>query len=73
MLIIIIIPILPAGFEPFEFLDKEGLQNLSTLVEGRVTGVVVAAVVEDFGHVRHKLCQLDVFALLYPLLHSGKV
>ena len=66
-------PILPAGFEPFEFLDKEGLQNLGTLVEGRVAGVVVAAVVEDFGHVRHKLCQLDVLALLQPLLHGGKV
>lgn len=73
MTIIIIISFLPAGFEAFEFLDKEGLQNLGTLVEGRVAGVVVAAVVEDFGHVRHKLCQLDVLPLLYPLLHGGKV
>ncbi len=59
-----IVPILPAGFEAFEFLDKEVLQNLGTLVEGRVTGVVVAAVVEDFGHVRYELCQLNVLALL---------
>lgn len=64
MLIIITVPVLPAGFEAFEFLDEEGLQNLGTLVEGRVTGVVVAAVVKDFGHVRYELCQLDVLALL---------
>lgn len=56
--------ILPAGFKTFEFLDKEGLQNLGTLVEGRVAGVVVAAVVEDFGHVCYKLGQLDVLPLL---------
>lgn len=62
--LIIIIIILPAGFKAFEFLDKESLQNLGTLVEGRVAGVVVAAVVEDFGHVCYKLCQLDVLALL---------
>lgn len=69
----VIIMILPAGFKAFEFLDKEGLQNLCTLVEGRVAGVVVAAVVEDFGHVCYKLCQLDVLALLQPLLHGRKV
>lgn len=56
--------ILPAGFKAFEFLDEERLQNLGTLVEGRVAGVVVAAVVEDFGHVGYKLSQLDVLALL---------
>lgn len=52
--------ILPAGFEAFEFLDKEVLQNLGTLVKGRVAGIVVSAVVEDFGHVCYKFCQLDV-------------
>ena len=56
--------VLPAGFETFELLDEEVLQDLRTLVEGRVAGVVVAAVVEDFGHVRHELGQLDVVALL---------
>lgn len=54
----------PAGLKAFEFLDEEGLQNLGALVEGRVAGVVVAAVVEDFGHVGYKLRQLDVLALL---------
>lgn len=58
------ITVLPAGFEALELLDEEVLQDLGTLVEGRVAGVVVAAVVEDFGHVRHKLCQLDVLALM---------
>lgn len=53
-----------AGFEAFELLDKEVFQNLGTLVEGRVAGVVVAAVVEDFGHVCYKLRQLDVLAFL---------
>lgn len=56
--------ILPAGFKTFEFLDKEVLQNLGTLVEGRVAGVVVAAVVEDFGHVCYELRELDVLAPL---------
>lgn len=54
----------PAGLETFEFLDKEGLQNLGALVEGRVAGVVVSTVVEDFGHVGYKLRQLDILALL---------
>lgn len=53
-----------AGFETFELLDEEVLQDLRTLVEGRVAGVVIAAVVKDFGHVRHELRQLDVVALL---------
>lgn len=56
--------ILPASFEAFELLDKEVLQNLGTLVEGRVTGVIVSAVVEDFGHVCYKFCQLDILAFL---------
>lgn len=64
LIIIAVNSILPAGFEAFELLDKEVLQNLSTLVEGRVAGVVVAAVIEDFGHVRYKLCQLHILALL---------
>lgn len=66
-------PILPAGFKAFEFLDKEGLQNLGTLVKGRVTGVVVAAVVEDFGHVGHKLRELVVMSLLQTGFHRGEV
>lgn len=52
--------ILPAGFEAFELLDEEVLQNLGTLVKGRVAGIVVSAVVKDFGHVCYKFCQLDV-------------
>ena len=63
----------PAGLEALELLDEEVLQDLGTLVEGRVTGVVVAAVVKDFGHVRHKLCQLDVVSPLQPVLHGGEV
>lgn len=62
--IIIVFLFLPAGLEAFELLDKEGLQYFGTLVEGRVAGVVVAAVVEDFGHVCYELRQLDVLALL---------
>lgn len=54
----------PAGFKAFELLDEEVLQNFGTLVEGWVAGVVVAAVVEDFGHVCYKLSQLDVLAPL---------
>lgn len=65
--------VLPAGFEPFELLDKEVLEDLGALVERRVAGVVVSAVVEDFGHVRHELRQPDVVALLQPLLHCRKV
>ena len=64
---------LPAGFEPLELLDEEALQDLGTLEEGRVVGVVVAAVVEHFGHVRHKLCQLAVVTELQPALHGGQV
>ncbi len=63
-LFIITVPILPAGFEAFKFLDKEVLQNLGTLVEGRVARVVVAAIVKDFGHVRYELRQLDVLTPL---------
>ena len=55
---------LPAGFKAFELLDKEVLQNFGTLVEGWVAGVIVAAIVEDFGHVCYKLSQLDVLAPL---------
>lgn len=54
----------PAGFKAFELLDEEVLQNFGTLVEGWVAGVVVAAVVEDFGHVCYKLSQLDVLTPL---------
>lgn len=54
----------PAGFEAFELLDEEVLQNLGTLVKRRVAGVVVPAVVEDFGHVCYELGQLDVLPLV---------
>lgn len=64
IIIVVVFLFLPAGLEAFELLDKEGLQNFGTLVEGRVAGVVVAAVVEDFGHVCYELRQLDVLALL---------
>lgn len=47
-------PLLPACFESFELLYKEGFQELGTLVKRWVAGVVVAAVVENFGHVRYK-------------------
>lgn len=55
---------LPASFETFELLYKEAFKHLRTLKEGRVIGVVVAAVVKYFGHVGHKLCDLVVMALL---------
>lgn len=64
---------LPACFKSFEFLYKEGLQKLGTLVKGRVAGIVVAAVVEDFGHVRYEFRELVVKTLLYPLLHRRQV
>lgn len=64
---------LPACFESFEFLYKERLQELSTLVKRRVAGIVVAAVVEDFGHVRYELCEFAVKVFLYPLLHRRQV
>lgn len=54
----------PARFKTFELLHKEGFQHLCTLKEGRVVGVVVAAVVEDFGHVGDKLGQLVIMPLL---------
>lgn len=63
----------PAGLKTFEFLDEEGLQNLGALVEGRVAGVVVSTVVEDFGHVGYKLRQLDILALLKLLFDGGEV
>lgn len=63
----------PAGFEALELLDEEGLQNLGTLVKGRVAGVVVPAVVEDFGHVCYKFGQFDVVSLVQLLLHGGQV
>lgn len=63
----------PAGFETFELLHKEGLQHLGALEEGRVVGVVVAAVVKDFGHVGHKLCQLVIMSLLQTGFHGGEV
>ena len=64
---------LPACFEALELLDEEALQDLSALEEGRVVGVVVAAIVKHFGHVRHKLCQLAVVTELQPALHGGQV
>ena len=63
----------PAGLEALELLDEEVLQDLGTLVEGRVAWIVVAAVVKDFGHVRNKLRQLDVVSPLQPVLHGGEV
>lgn len=66
-------PVSPASFETFELLHEEALQDLGALEEGRVVGVVVAAVVEDFGHVRHKLRELVVMPLLQPAFHGGEV
>lgn len=64
---------LPAGLEAFQLLYEEGFEHLGALEEGRVVGVVVAAVVEDFGHVRHELCELLVMSLLQTGFHCGKV
>lgn len=64
---------LPARFKTFELLHKEGFQHLCTLKEGRVIGVVVAAVVKDFGHVCDKLCELVIMPLLQTGFHCRKV
>lgn len=66
-------PTLPAPFETFKLLYKEGFEHLCTLKEGRVVGVVIAAVVKDFGHVGHKLCELVVMSLLQTGFHCGEV
>lgn len=63
----------PARFESFKLLHKEGFQLLGTLEEGRVIGVVIAAVVKYFGHVGHELCELVVMSLLQTGFHCGKV
>lgn len=64
---------LPARFETFQLLYKEAFKHLGTLKEGRVIGVVVAAVVKDFGHVGHKLGELVVMPFLQTAFHCGKV
>lgn len=64
---------LPARFKTFELLHKEGFQHLCTLKEGRVIGVVVAAVVKDFGHICDKLCELVIMSLLQTGFHCRKI
>lgn len=64
---------LPARFKTFELLHEEGFQHLCTLKEGRVIGVVVAAVVKDFGHICDKLCELVIMPLLQTGFHCRKV
>lgn len=63
----------PARFETFQLLYKEGFEHLRTLKERRVVGVVVAAVVKDFGHVGHKLCELVVMSFLQTGFHRREV
>lgn len=63
----------PARFETFKLLYKEGFKHLCTLKEWCVIGVVITAVVKDFGHIGHKLCQLVVMSLLQTGFHCRKV
>lgn len=66
-------PVLPARFKAFQLLHKEGLQHLRTLKEGGVVGVVVATVVENFGHICHELRELLVMSLLQMGFHGGEI
>lgn len=67
------LPVSPAGFETFQLLHKKSFEQFCTLKEWCVIGVVIAAVVKDFGHVSHKFCQFMVMSLLQAGFHCGKI
>lgn len=42
-------------FKGFQFLYKKGFQHFRTLIEWRITGIIVTTVVKYFGHVFDKV------------------
>lgn len=67
------LPVSPACFETFQLLHKKSFKHFCTLKKRCIVGVVIAAVVKDFGHVSHKLCQFMVMSLLQARFHCGKI
>ena len=54
-------------------LYKVGLQDFGTLEKWRVSWVVEATVIKDFGHVSHKVAQPGVCLRDHPVLHNGQI